>query len=157
KTLYSDKELANCLSKKTGWVFSSIENLLSVVTAVPLFRSSIRRLTLKPLEPKDVWPAIRVLALVNRITELSLQVGPLENPLEDVSFDLSCLVASFPLVQSLTIYGIEQHEGVIHNRELRRLVVHACYTGGDFFSSLLPLNSAHSLTSFCIVNVTDPF
>ena len=155
--LYSDKNLANCLSKKTGWVFSSIEHLLYVIRAVPFFHSSIRRLTLKPPEQKDIWVAIRILALINRITELSLQVGPLESELDEVSFDLSCVAPSFPLVQSLTISGLEQHEGVLHDRHLRRLMIHACYTGGDFSASLLPLNSAQSLTSFCIVNVTEPF
>jgi hypothetical protein len=158
RALYSDKDLANCLSKKTGWVFSSIENLLHVITAVPSFHSSIRRLTLNPPEPKDIWPAIRVLAIANCVTELSLHVGPVDDPFdEEVSFDLSCVAPSFPLLQSLTISGIEEHEGVLLDSHLQRLVVHACYTGGDFFSSLLPLNSAQSLTSFCIVNVTNPF
>lgn len=156
--LYADKYLINCLSKKTGWVFSSMENLLHVLAAVPSFRSSIRRLTLKLREETDTWPAIRVLALINCITELSLHVGPLEDPLNDeVVFDLSCVAPSFPSLQTLIILGINAKKGVLRDRNLRRLVVHACYTGGEFISPLLPLNSAQTLTSFCIVNVFDPF
>lgn len=156
--LYKDKCLINCLSKKTGWVFSSMENLLHVLAAVPLFRSSVRRLTLKPREETDVWPTIRASAFVNWITELSLHIGPLEEPVDDeVEFDLSCIGSSFPFLQTLIIMGINTTKGVLHDRNLRRLVVHACYTGDDFISFLLPLKSAQTLTSFCIINVSDPF
>lgn len=91
------KTLPIVFRKRLDGYSQAWKNLLYVITSVPFFRSSARRLILKPQESNDIPLAIRLLAFVNRITELfspDRSLGKLVRGWHTIRSKLRCAVIS---------------------------------------------------------------
>ena len=153
KHLYEDRNFAPCFSNKAGWTFSSLRSLLSLTTKVPQFRQNARRVALILEKEEDRDAAIRALNSCHHITELSLLVET-ERYVDYYSpFNLSSVARSFPYLESLTLTGIRHSKGSLNNTNLKCLVIRMRNwpTGPYVVSSLIPFNSARTLTKLSLV------
>ena len=150
--LYGDKNFV-CFSHKAGWTFSSLESLVILMAKVPQFHQNARRVTLNLEKEKDRDATIRALAKCHHITELSLLVETDMYRDDCRPFNLSSVARSFPYLESLTLNGIRHSEGSLSNANLKSLVIRMRnWPGGPYVtSSLVPFNSARSLTKLSLV------
>ena len=160
--LYGDENFASCFSRKAGWIFSSLESVITLIAAVPLFRHNARRIILMLDEEEDRSAAIRAVSQCHHVTELAVQVES-EDYFTYRPFNLSSVAHAFPFLESLTLTGLCEYEGSLNDTKLKSLVIHT----GDYYalnSSLIHFKSAPTLVRLCIINAfginfrgTNPF
>lgn len=157
KALYGDKVFTGRLIRKTGWFFSSYENLLSVTEDIPSFRNNTLRIALILHQKQNIWPAIRLLERDNCVDMLSLDIEPLGNPDPDSQqFDLSALATSFPSLKTLFLSGLDGHEGSFDSIDLERMYIRFSRMNRNRLNStLVHLQSPQTLTTLHIVNGYD--
>ena len=142
--LYGDENLAPRFSRKAEWTFSSLENVVALIAAVPLFRHNARRIKL--MLDEDATEAIRALAQCHHVTELTLQDVSAEYP-----FNLSSVAHAFPFLESLTLTWLDEHDGSLNDTNLKSLVIRS-YDWAIINSSLIPFKSARTLVRLCIID-----
>jgi hypothetical protein len=150
KALFSDADFANSLGRrKTDWKFESIEGILAVIDGVPLFAENARALYLEILEhdemrnlgsdPSTVDIAIDLLSECENVTTLDIRLA------ENV--DLDEIAEAFPSLEIFRCSEAEQHSGSLQELDrLRKLYINSWSTDISTTLSLLPLNSAKTLT-----------
>ena len=163
--LFSDKQLATCLSDKSGWKFRHLETFLVTVMAVPDLPRNARRIYFEYL-PDGIAIAIRRLSMFASVTTLHISLCYLCEDIESSSddydgmpdkrvaksestFDLDLLAETCPCLQELVLKDFWQHSGTLASLgKLKTMDIEFDY-GADITlaSSILPLNSVQTFTT----------
>lgn len=126
-------------------MFSTPESLFAVLHGVPSFTSSARLLNLELVDGLDV--ALRRLSVCRFIIDVSLC-------LDDLLIDLDVLANSFPLLQNLFLFGLDDYTGSLNSLpSLRSLDMVFEFLTSEFNIFLVPVKSAATLSRLSITSI----
>ena len=154
--LFRDKTLVESLgSRKTEWMFDSVEVLDTVMDRVRLFKRNARGIHLEIVDEVNVYdedpPApgdslargIKMLSKCSHITSLSIRSG--------ANFNLFTIASSFPFLENFTCSETDHFSGSLGQlTHLKKLHMDSIGDHNKPVRSWLPLRSTHSLTDLTL-------
>jgi hypothetical protein len=152
-----DERLVSAISPKRDWRFTSIEVFFIILFNVPEMPLNTRKIELFEFEV-GLGSAVLLLKRFTCITDLLICVTA-DGTTAERLVDLDAIVRSCSLLHSLDLRMLENYSGTLQNAaNLRSLSLGFCKSTSfrRITSSLIPLKSAKTLTSFSI-NHREPY
>jgi len=147
--LLEDDAICNCLRRTTEWNFSAFVDFRAVMNKTPSLISSARKVSIENI---GISPAILVRELRGFTSLTSLQIDFDTRRRFDHMVDLGTIACSCPLLEEITLLRLENFGGSLALlRHVKRVCILAPRAGHindiPHLSSLVPINSAHCLTT----------
>jgi hypothetical protein len=147
--LLEDDDICNCLRRTTGWRFSAFVDFLVVTNKMPSLVSNARKVSIENI---DINLAILVRGLRGFTSLTSLDIDFDTHRGFDRTVDLGTIARSCPLLEEITLLGLNSFRGSLAPlQHVKRVCIMAPRAGHikdiPHLSSLVPINSAHCLTT----------
>src|SRR5271170_3459674 len=150
--LLQDDDLCNCLRPTLEWNFSVFVDFRAVTNRTPSFVSSARKVSIENID-MNLALVIRGLRVFTSLTSLHLNFETEHG--FDYTLDLDAVARSCPLLEEITLlgdFGLNGFRGSLaplqHVKEICILAPRASHIDDiPHLSSLVPINSAHCLTT----------
>ena len=155
-SLLRDQHFASCLARKTDWQFSSLTTVLSILRYVPVFRDRALRVALMCECQTHVFMALVSLGICPNVTELSVDFGRDDEPVE---LDLFEITIAYPSLKTLKLFNVDTAVGSLGHSNIECLVILL----GEYsdiginlpISPLIPYKSSQTLTSLTLIGVEE--